>query len=148
MSSSQRALPYHGTKTPEDGFYCSGLRPFRFVIVFDDTFSVRNSNNICHRKAHAVRTKACATIVVFPELIEMKRLLVFASALALAAPLAAANVGGRVNFIMKKGAFAGALPGWGLGTLPLRFMRTIHRTQYLLPHEFPADPQQAPRACP
>jgi plastocyanin len=33
----------------------------------------------------------------------MKRLLVFASALAVAAPLAAASVGGKVNFIMKKG---------------------------------------------
>lgn len=33
----------------------------------------------------------------------MKRLLVFAGMLALAAPLAAASVGGRVNFKMKKG---------------------------------------------
>jgi plastocyanin len=42
-------------------------------------------------------------MIVFPELIEMKRLLVFASALALAAPLAASSVAGKVNFNMKKG---------------------------------------------
>src|SRR2546423_3694267 len=41
--------------------------------------------------------------VGLPELIEMKRLLVLASVLAVAAPLAAASVGGRVNFIMKRG---------------------------------------------
>ena len=39
--------------------------------------------------------------------------------------------------------FTGALPGWVLRTSPLRFIRTIHRQLYLLPHEFPADPQQA-----
>src|SRR3954453_14873112 len=42
-------------------------------------------------------------MVELPELIEMKRLLVLASALAVAAPLAAASVGGKVNFIMKRG---------------------------------------------
>src|ERR1044071_10205485 len=37
------------------------------------------------------------------ELIDMKRLLALASLVATAAPLAAATVGGKVNFVMKKG---------------------------------------------
>src|ERR1044071_3244499 len=37
-----------------------------------------------------------------PELIDMKRLLALASLVATAAPLAAATVGGKVNFVMKK----------------------------------------------
>ena len=42
-------------------------------------------------------------MVAFPELIEMKRLLVIAGVVLAAAPLAAATVGGKVNFIMKRG---------------------------------------------
>src|SRR5689334_19868013 len=53
--------------------------------------------------ATAFPHKSVCYHVRFPELIEMKRLLLLASLLAITAPLAAATVGGKVNFIMKRG---------------------------------------------